>query len=46
MSGSPDVYEDELNRLRRQIETLTHEKAEVEIQLHNCVQDYKALEKK
>lgn len=33
------MYEDELARLRGEIERLAHEKAEIEIQLHNCVQD-------
>lgn len=39
VSRSGDIYEDELARLRREIEKLAHDKAEIEIQLHSCVQD-------
>nr|CAA06294.1 intermediate filament protein IFB [Styela plicata] len=46
VSRSGDIYDDELARLRREIEKLTHDKADVEIQLHNCYQELKDYEKK
>nr|XP_039268194.1 glial fibrillary acidic protein-like isoform X1 [Styela clava] len=46
VSRSGDIYDDELARLRREIEKLTHDKAEAEIQLHNCVMELKDCEKR
>lgn len=39
VSGSGAMYQDELARLRREIEKLTHDKADIEIQLHNTLRD-------
>ena len=46
VSRAGDLYDDELARLRREIEKLTHDKANLEIQLYNCVQDLQGAEKR
>lgn len=47
VSRAGDIYEDELARLRREIERLTHEKADIEIhQLHSALQDIESLQQR
>lgn len=47
VSRAGDIYEDELARLRREIERLAHEKADIEIhQLHGAIQDVQSLQQR